>query len=200
MGEIRKPTQKRSIEKYNNIIDKGFELMCNKGYYNTNTNDIAKYVGVSVGIIYQYFDDKKDIFIAGTKRHCDEIMFPLFSYLDEIKELPDDLKPLLKEIIKRNKKQHNSSINAHRELSSMSHLDEDIGNIFKQSELALSKKLYDILISNGYDKKHLEEKTHIIVDLIDNLAHEESYHKHKGFDYVAMEDIVIDMIINILKK
>ena len=37
------PTQKRSIEKKEKIIEKGFELMCKNGYYNTNTNDIAKY-------------------------------------------------------------------------------------------------------------------------------------------------------------
>ena len=37
--------------------------MCNKGYYNISTPDIAKEANVSTGIIYQYFNDKKDIFI-----------------------------------------------------------------------------------------------------------------------------------------
>ena len=60
MPEIRMPTQKRSIEKRNIIIEKGFELMCEEGYYNTNTTQIAKYAGVSTGIIYKYFNDKKD--------------------------------------------------------------------------------------------------------------------------------------------
>ena len=49
----RIPTQKRSIEKRNKIIAKGFELMCEKGYYNTSTPDIAESAGVSTGIIYQ---------------------------------------------------------------------------------------------------------------------------------------------------
>ena len=70
MSETRIPSQKRSIEKRNRIIEKGFELMCNKGFYNTNTIDIAKYAGVSTGIIYQYFNDKHDIFIAGQRREC----------------------------------------------------------------------------------------------------------------------------------
>ena len=59
------PTQKRSIEKRNRIIEKGFKLMCEQGYYNTTMPDIAKYADVSVGIIYQYFNDNKDIFIEG---------------------------------------------------------------------------------------------------------------------------------------
>ena len=52
MSETRIPTQKRSIEKRNKIISYGFELMCNKGYHNINTNDIAKYAHVYTGIFY----------------------------------------------------------------------------------------------------------------------------------------------------
>ena len=69
MPDIRMPTQKRSIEKRNKIIEKGFELMCEKGFYNTTTTDIAEYAGVSIGIIYQYFNDKKDIFLEGVKNY-----------------------------------------------------------------------------------------------------------------------------------
>ena len=60
-NEIREPVQKRSIEKKEKIINAGFDLICQKGYYNTNTAEIAKSAGVSTGIIYQYFKDKHDI-------------------------------------------------------------------------------------------------------------------------------------------
>ena len=72
----RIPTQKRSIEKRNKIIDKGFELICKKGFYNTTTNEIADYSGVSVGIIYQYFDDKKDILICGIENYLEKLITP----------------------------------------------------------------------------------------------------------------------------
>ena len=51
---------KMSIEKINKIIE--------KGYYNTSTPDIAESAEVSIGIIYQYFNDKKDIFIEGMNK------------------------------------------------------------------------------------------------------------------------------------
>ena len=82
MSEVRIPTQKRSIEKRDRIIEKGFYLMCSNGYYNTNTNDIAKYAGVSTGIIYQYFNDKKDIFVEGFKSYSNNILFPILDVLD----------------------------------------------------------------------------------------------------------------------
>lgn len=41
-----------SLEKEEKIIKAGFDLMCKKGYYNTNTVEIAKFAGVSTGIVY----------------------------------------------------------------------------------------------------------------------------------------------------
>ncbi len=199
MSEIRIPTQKRSIEKRNKIIEKGFELMCNNGYYNTTTSDIAKYANVSTGIIYQYFNDKKEIFLEGVKCYTDKIMFPTISLIDENKKLPNNLASFFKEIITINKKQHTSTKKAHQELTSMEHLDDDVEKIFKEKELILTDKLYNLFLNNGYGKKSLKEKIHIIVNLIDSLAHEEAYHKHPNFDYDKMEEIVIKMIIDTLK-
>lgn len=200
MSEVRIPTQSRSIEKRNRIIKKGFELMCNEGYFNVNTKDIAKYAEVSTGIIYQYFNDKKEIFIEGVKIYSNDIMFPIFSLINENEKLPSDLHFFFKKIIEINKKQHNSSKKAHQELSSMEHLDEAVEKIFKESELSFSNKLYNLFRNNGYNQNDLKERTHLIVNIIDNLAHEEAYHKHPNFNYDDMENIVIDSIINILKK
>ncbi len=199
MSETRMPTQKRSIEKRNRIIEKGFELMCNNGYYNTTTSDIAKYANVSTGIIYQYFNDKKEIFLEGVKCYTDKIMFPTISLIDENKKLQSNLTSFFKEIITINKKQHTSTKKAHQELTSMEHLDDDVEKIFKEKELILTDKLYNLFLNNGYRKENLKEKIHIIVNLIDSLAHEEAYHKHPNFNYNEMEDIVIKMIIDTLK-
>ncbi len=199
MSEIRMPTQKRSIEKRNRIIEKGFELMCNNGYYNTTTSDIAKYANVSTGIIYQYFNDKKEIFLEGVKCYTDKIMFPTISLIDENKKLQSNLTSFFKEIITINKKQHTSTKKAHQELTSMEHLDDDVEKIFKEKELILTDKLYNLFLNNGYRKENLKEKIHIIVNLIDSLAHEEAYHKHPNFNYDSMEDIVIKIIIDTLK-
>ncbi len=41
-----------SLEKEEKIIKAGFDLMCKKGYYNTNTVEIAKFAAVSAGFVY----------------------------------------------------------------------------------------------------------------------------------------------------
>ena len=41
-NRTRKPSQKRSIETREKIIDAGFDLICTDGYFNTDTAKIAK--------------------------------------------------------------------------------------------------------------------------------------------------------------
>lgn len=198
MAKTRIPTQQRSIEKKEKIITKGFELMCEKGFFNVTTPDIAKFSGVSTGIIYQYFKDKKEIFIVGTKKYANEIMFPIYSLIDEKSILPNDLTAFFKDLIKINKEKHTIDKKAHQEISAMQHLDEDIEQIFKDSEIAFASKLELLLKNNGYREENLKEKTHLIVNLIDNFAHEEAYHKHDNLDYELMENLVVKTILNIL--
>jgi AcrR family transcriptional regulator len=199
MPEIRIPTQKRSIEKRNRIVEKGFELMCENGYYNTTIPDIAKISNVSVGIIYQYFNDKKDIFIEGVKDYSNNIMFPMLNIL-ETKEIKiTDLKKIMEAMIDNFLKTHKMSKKAHEELMAMSHLDEDVADIFKDAEYKMTEKIVSLLENNNIHIENASEKVHISIGLIDNLCHEIVYHNHKNIDYKIMQEEVINIIVSLLK-
>lgn len=200
MSDTRMPTQKRSIEKRNRIIEKGFELMCEKGYYNVSTPDIAEAAEVSTGIIYQYFNDKKDIFMEGVKNYSNSIMFPMHLVLENEDLKIDNIETVVKRMIEAYIKSHTISKKAHEELMAMSHLDEDVSNIFKNSELELTNKIVSIIKNNNIKIKNPIEKIHIAIGIIENLCHELVYHKHKDLDYNAMQDEVVKIITNILKK
>ncbi len=200
MPDTRMPTQKRSIEKKNKIIEKGFELMCEKGFYNTTTTDIAEYAGVSTGIIYQYFNDKKEIFLEGVKNYSSNIMYPMVSVLETGKFDIKDLNTILKDMMDKFIKSHTISKKAHEELMAMSHLDEDVSEVFKNSEIELTEKLVELFKNNNIKIKNPREKVHIIIGLIDNFCHEVVYHKHKNIDYSVMKEEVVLLIENTLKK
>ena len=199
MKEIRVPTQKRSIEKRNRIIEKGFELMCEKGYYNISTPDIAEYAGVSTGIIYQYFTDKKDIFIDGVKQYSNNIMFPMIDVLKEKKINLENINNLLEIMIDKFIKTHTISKKAHEELVAMSHLDDDIAEIFKNSEFEMTEKIVELLKNNGINIENVREKVHIIIGIVENLCHEIVYHKHSKINYDIMKSEVINIITKMLK-
>ena len=181
------------------IIEKGFELMCEKGFYNTTTTDIAEYAGVSTGIIYQYFNDKKEIFLEGVKNYSSHIMYPMVSVLETGEFDIEELDKILKDMMDKFIKSHTISKKAHEELMAMSHLDEDVSEVFKNSEIEMTEKLVELFKNNKINIKNLREKVHIIIGLIDNFCHEVVYHKHKNIDYSVMQEEVILSIINILK-
>ena len=196
--EIREPIQKRSIEKKQNIIKYGFELMCEKGYHNTNTAEIAKAAGVSTGIVYQYFNDKRDIFIKGIEQYSRTLLFPINEiYSKKINKL--NLKDEIKKAINNSIDNHKLSESAHEEIYSLQHTDPEISKIFYDLEIEATNKLVEILESNNIAVPNIHEKVHIIISIVDNLCHEIVYHKHPEMDYEAMTDIAIETIINILK-
>ena len=198
MTEIRVPTQKRSIKKRNKILENGFNLMCENGYFNTSTPDIAKAAGVSTGIIYQYFKDKKDIFIEGVKNYAESIMFPMIDILENENIKIDNLDNVIKSMINIFIQNHTISKKAHEELMAMSHLDEDVSDIFKNSEIKMTEKIVKILENNNIYLKNAKEKIHIIVGIIDNFCHEIVYHKHSSINYEVMQNEVINLIKNII--
>ena len=199
MGEVREPIKRNSIAKKNKIIADGFELICNKGYHNVSCVDIAKYCGVSTGIIYQYFKDKRDIFIEGVKLYSDKIMFPLLK-IENKKITKDNIEFIMKDIILKSIKQNTMTKKAHQELMSMSCLDKEVLKIFSDKELEITEKLVDILKHNGFSEINLNEKVHLIINLIDDLCHETVYHKHQNINYDVLIDETVKLIVNILKE
>ncbi len=199
MNEIREPIKKTSIGKKNKIIKKGFELICEKGYHNVTCVDIAKYAGVSTGIIYQYFKDKRDIFLNGIKNYAASILYPMIDVLENQKIDNDNLELLLNKMIDNFVKKHTITKKAHEELQSMSHLDKEVAAIFNEFEINATKKISNILINNGYEIDNIDEKVHVIYGIIDNYCHEVVYHKHSSLDYDKMKGIIVNIIINILK-
>ncbi len=198
-NEIREPIQKRSIEKKEKIIQYGFELICQKGYYNTNTAEIAKAAGVSTGIVYQYFKDKHDILLEGIKRYAKDIFFPMLNITSSEKINKDNLETVLRKMINTFIENHKLSQSAHEEITAMIHSDKEISNFFHEHELYMTDKIVNVLNNSNICPDYLEEKVHISINLIDDLCHEIVYHKHKEMNYEVMVNLVIETIMNLLK-
>lgn len=195
MSEKRQPKKKTAINKKNKIIQKGFELICNQGYNNVTCVDIAKYADVSTGIIYQYFDNKRDIFIEGINDYSNNILFPLQDILKSNKYDHSNLKEMFEDIIDELLKCHQNYKKAHEELTAISWLDEEIATIINRNELKTTELLADFFVERGYKSENLLEKAHVIYGIIENYCHEVISHKHKEIDYEVMRNSVIKLII-----
>lgn len=197
-SDIRKPVQKRSIETKEKILKAGFNLICEKGYYNTNTAEIAKAANVSTGIVYQYFKDKHDILIESLQLFGGSIFYPMIK-ISEKDFANNNLDTILRNMIKKFIKNHKVSHSAHKEIMAMVHSDDEVAEIYHNSEIELTNNLTEVFANNGIHTEHLKEKVHVAINLIDDLCHEIVYHKHDSMNYDAMIDAVVECIKNLLK-
>lgn len=69
----RIPTQKRSKATVEAIVDAGFSALTKHDAADVTTRQIAEIAGVGVGSLYEYFEDKEEIFAAMTERVVAEI-------------------------------------------------------------------------------------------------------------------------------
>ena len=197
---IREPIQKRSIEKKEKIIKYGFDLICEKGYYNTNTAEIAKAAGVSTGIVYSYFNDKHDILLEGLKRYANSIFYPSIDFINDITITENNLSDIIRKVILQFIKNHKISKSAHQEITAMTHSDKEVADFFHENEIEMTNVVVELFKKNGFNQTDIVERAHIIIGLIDNICHEIVYHKHKNINYDTMTDIVVDEIVHILTK
>jgi AcrR family transcriptional regulator len=69
----REPRQRRAHHTVEAVLDAVIRILKREGFDAVTTNRIAEVAGVSIGSIYQYFPDKRAIFVALHERHIQEI-------------------------------------------------------------------------------------------------------------------------------
>ena len=60
-------------QKEKQIVQSAIKLFSSKGYHSTKMDDVAKQSKISKGLIYFYFKNKEDLYMAVTKKAFDEL-------------------------------------------------------------------------------------------------------------------------------
>ena len=90
MTKIRRvPTQSRSREKYDKIIQTARELIGNKGNDSVSMREISKDSGVALASIYQYFPDKNAILQAIMESLFEQVRTTIIVALDNCKDISE---------------------------------------------------------------------------------------------------------------
>ncbi len=86
----RRPKQQRARQTVEAVLDAVMRIVKREGVKAVTTNRIAEVAGVSIGSVYQYFPDKRAIFIALHERHIQQIDRLVETKLFENAESPLD--------------------------------------------------------------------------------------------------------------
>lgn len=196
---VRKPQQERSIEKKNKIIEAGYELFSEVGYYGTNTVEIAKRAGVSTGIVYGYFQDKRDILICVLEIYINKVFEPILKAFDKL-TAPVDFNVIIPKTIDLTIKTHKKHAKMHEVLHSLASTDEAVNAQFIALEDSITVKIAERLNALGENVDNAMEKIHFAMDIIQSFSHEYIFDKHDYIDYFIMREMVTQTIINLFTK
>ena len=190
--EIRQPVQQRSIETKRKIIKAGYALFSKNGFFKTNTAQIAKEAQVSTGIVYGYFNDKKDILKEVINEYITQVYDPVFALLDNLGK-KEDIEKLIKDILVLAEKLHKNSSDIHRELESVTQSDEEINKTFVSLQDQVTLRFVEKLKALNY-KNITNENIHLAMNLIESYVHEAVYDKHLYINYDKLKQNVIFLI------
>jgi AcrR family transcriptional regulator len=131
---IRTPQQERSRETKRSIINAGLKLFSEKGFYKTNSKEIAREAGVSIGSFYIYFSDKKALFrevLVDYHRMIKNVLETI-----EIQEFVQtrNVKAFLHYLINTLIEAHNIYPQFHQEVAVMAQSDPDIAGIIENTK------------------------------------------------------------------
>lgn len=185
--------QQRSIDKKTKIIKAGLDLFCDKGFYKTNTVQIAKAAGVSTGTVYSYFKDKKDIYIASFEYFLDSYLRPL---LDEIENLPKpvDTQVLIDKCLHLFVSLYINSKQTINELGLMQQSCPEIMQHFAAYEDMILSALVKAIDSPHANPENLTEKMYLLYTLTDILGQEHAFHYHENIDLKVLKRQITIMI------
>lgn len=196
--DIREPQQERSIEKKNKILTAGYELFSEVGYYSTNTAQIAKRAGVSTGIVYGYFKDKRDILLDVLSIYVEKAFSPVLELMDSLRA-PVNFEELADEVLSKATLIHQKNAHIHEALHSMSHSDAEVNARFIELEDEITNKIAAKLSSLGVTTKNLNERVHFAMDIAQSFSHEYVFDHHPYIDYSAMRDIVKAALVSLFQ-
>lgn len=190
--EIRQPVQQRSIETKRKIVEAGYSLFAKNGFFKTNTAQIAKEAKVSTGIVYGYFQDKKDILKEVINLYIQQAYDPIFNLLNSLQKGLNQA-DLIKNILEVAEEVHKKTCDIHRELESVSQSDNEINKTFVDLQDHVTLRFVEKLKELNY-KNITNENIHLAMNLIESYIHEEIYDKHDYIDYKKLRQKVVELI------
>ncbi|MCP4131450.1 MAG: TetR/AcrR family transcriptional regulator [bacterium] len=130
--EVRTPTQKRSKDKKQRIIDAAIALVAEKGFLGTGIRDIVSRASVSTGTFYSYYKDKNDIFIEVLS-----VLSPLFfeTFADEVrKQLPKarSLEEIFLFMINKLAEHYSLALPIHKEIIILTLTEEKFDSLYNK--------------------------------------------------------------------
>ena len=200
-NKTRIPQQQRSRETKHNILESGFKLFSEKGFYKTNSKEIAREAGVSIGSFYLYFKDKKDLFKELLLDYHRKIHTVLENIEIETFLKAGERKEFLLYLINKLIESHEISPQFHQEVHVMAQSDPDISQVieFSKKESYKMTKSMMAVWSKQLRIKNLDAAAVVVQNAIEEIVHKLLFSLSKKQGKKVVDELT-DMLYRYLFK
>lgn len=157
--------QPRAIATRQKILDSALKLYASQGYHNTTVDQIAKNVGLSVGVAYRYFKNKKEILLAALEY--------AFSNIENLSgtDSRDLFNGNLSQSLSAFEKIHTDFHDLHEELEGLRHTDEDVRTLYDNVTQTAIKRMHETLPDELRNRPGSLVDLYIAVGIMENYCH-----------------------------
>jgi AcrR family transcriptional regulator len=141
----KKPSQARSWDTVEAILEAAAQVFTSQGYEKTTTNHIAERAGVCIGSLYEYFPNKDSILHWLLEMHVEEEYLRCSEIIADAQESQTPLNILLKEIIEARLSSHMKRPGLHRVIEEEMPFSRDLYEVVIAYEKEVTKKFEEVL-------------------------------------------------------
>jgi AcrR family transcriptional regulator len=193
----RQPRQKRAQQTVEVVLDAVIAVLKRDGVSAVTTNRIAEVAGVSIGSVYQYFPDKRAIFMALHARHVDQIGSLVERTLVEHSRssLPDLVRALVEAMIEAHTVDPELFELLHAEVPHRAHGARDFESRLRGVlRLALTARAKEI-----DSDRDVERVLFVLTHMVDSLSHAAAIQRPSRLSLSAARDEVVRAVLAYLK-
>jgi AcrR family transcriptional regulator len=198
----RQPQQPRALHTVTAMLDAVLRILRRHGGLDAvTTNRIAEVAGVSIGSVYQYFPDKRAIFLALHERHVDEVSRLVERTLVDHADAP--LAVLLRALVDALVDLHARDPELHELLLTVPHRSDGTRDFAVRLRgalrLTLEARAYEIGVADVRAAGDLERVLFVVSNLLDGLCHAAALRRPSRLSLSAAKDEVVRAILAYLR-
>ena len=199
MEKKAKPVQARSQKTRDNLLKAALAMYEKKGYHKTTVDDIAAEAGVSTGIAYRYFRNKKDILLSVISYGAEHIGHIADIEDTAVPEAVTDIRRYLEAILKAFEKFHSKYREIHEELEGLQHTDADVRKLYSEIAEEKMENMTARLAGFLHDDTNIREKAYAAIGIMEQHCHMMMNNELYGLNADIMRDLAVNAVLSVLK-
>ena len=200
MENTAKPIQARSQKTKEKLLTAAIAMYAKSGYHSTTVDEIAAEAGVSTGIAYRYFRNKKDLLLSALEFASKGVKD--IASLDSIDTLDDntDFRKYIDTVLMGFEDIHDRFHDIHEELEGLQHTDEDVRKFYAKVSRDMMENVIDKLSHFLPDHTNIREKAYLAVSLLEQYCHLKMNSNQIDLDFSVLREQTIDTVIGVLER